>query len=140
MLKMLKGVRVPHRKNTYLSVPKEMPPPKSVTLLCSMHIGKPAVPVVKIGDSVRVGQLIAEQNGFISSPVHASISGTVKKIDNVLISSGAYVPAVTIESDGLMEKTRKRHSARHKHKRGLYRRRQSERHCRSRRCGLSDLR
>ena len=104
MLKMLKGVRVPHRKNTYLSVPKEMPPPKSVTLLCSMHIGKPAVPIVKIGDSVRVGQLIAEQNGFISSPVHASISGTVKKIDNVLISSGAYVPAVTIESDGLMEK------------------------------------
>ena len=77
MLKMLKGVRVPHRKNTYLSVPKEMPPPKSVTLLCSMHIGKPAVPVVKIGDSVRVGQLVAEQNGFISSPVHASISGKI---------------------------------------------------------------
>lgn len=104
MLKMLKGIRVPHRKKTYLSSPAEMPPPKSVTLLCSMHIGKPAVPVVKVGESVRVGQLVAEQNGFISSPVHASISGTVKKIEDVLTSSGAYVPAITIESDGLAEK------------------------------------
>ena len=67
MLKMLKGVRVPHRKNTYLSVPKEMPPPKSVTLLCSMHIGKPAVPIVKIGDSVRVGQLLPSRT--VSSPL-----------------------------------------------------------------------
>ncbi len=104
MLKMLKGIRVPHRKNTYLSSPAEMPPPKSVTLLCSMHIGKPAVPVVKVSDRVLVGQLVAEQSGFISSSVHASVSGTVKKIEDILTSSGAYVPAITIESDGLMER------------------------------------
>lgn len=104
MLKMLKGIRVPHSKNTYLSSPAEMPPPKSVTLLCSMHIGKPAVPVVKVGDRVLVGQLVAEQSGFISSSVHASVSGTVKKIEDILTSSGAYVPAITIESDGLMER------------------------------------
>lgn len=104
MLKMLKGIRVPHRKNTYLSSPAEMPPPKSVTLLCSMHIGKPAAPVVKVGDRVLVGQPVAEQSGFISSPVHASVSGTVKKIEDILTSSGAYVPAITIESDGLMER------------------------------------
>ena len=84
MLKMLKGIRVPHRKNTYLSSPAEMPPPKSVTLLCSMHIGKPAAPVVKVGDRVLVGQPVAEQSGFISSPVHASVSGTVKKIEDIL--------------------------------------------------------
>lgn len=104
MLKMLKGIRVPHRKNTYLSSPAEMPPPKSVTLLCSMHIGKPAAPVVKVGDRVLVGQPVAEQSGFISSPVHASVSGTVKKIEDILTSSGTYVPAITIESDGLMER------------------------------------
>lgn len=104
MLKMLKGIRVPHRKNTYLSSPAEMPPPKSVTLLCSMHIGKPAVPVVKVGDRVLVGQLVAEQSGFISSSVHASVSGTVKKIEDILTSSGTYVPAITIESDELMER------------------------------------
>lgn len=104
MLKMLKGIRVPHRKNTYLSSPAEMPPPKGVTLLCSMHIGKPAVPVVKVGDRVLVGQLVAEQSGFISSSVHASVSGTVKKIEDILTSSGTYVPAITIESDGLMER------------------------------------
>ena len=102
MLKLLKGIHVPHRKSTYLSVPTEMPPPKSVTILCSMHIGKPATPTVKVGDAVKVGQLIAEQNGFISSPVHASVSGTVKKIEDTLTSQGTYVPAITIESDGLM--------------------------------------
>lgn len=102
MLKLLKGVHVPHRKNTYLSVPVKMPPPESVTILCSMHIGKPAVPTVKVGDAVKVGQLIARQDGFISSPVHASVSGTVKRIEDALTSQGAYVPAITIESDGLM--------------------------------------
>lgn len=102
MLKLLKGINVPHRKSTYLSVPTEIPSPKSVTIICSMHIGKPATPTVKVGDAVKVGQLIAEQNGFISSPVHASISGTVKKIEDALTSQGTYVPAITIESDGLM--------------------------------------
>lgn len=102
MLKLLKGINVPHRKSTYLSVPTEIPSPKSVTIICSMHIGKPDTPTVKVGDAVKVGQLIAEQNGFISSPVHASISGTVKKIEDALTSQGTYVPAITIESDGLM--------------------------------------
>jgi hypothetical protein len=57
-----------------------MPAPQSVTLLTAMHIGKPATPVVKVGDHVDVGTLVAEQSGFISSPVYASVSGTVKKI------------------------------------------------------------
>lgn len=102
MFKSLKGVTVPHRKNTDKLPPERMPAPLSVTLLTSMHIGKPAIPVVKVGDKVGVGQLIAEQSGFVSSPVHASVSGTVKKIEDMLLSTGAYVPAVTIESDGNM--------------------------------------
>ena len=54
--------------------------------------------------TVKVGQRIAEAAGFVSSPVHASISGKVKKIDEILISNGRRVPAVTIESDGKMER------------------------------------
>ena len=98
----LRGIHVPHRKNTANMAAVRMPAPASVTLLTAMHIGKPAKPVVKVGDHVDVGTLVAEQDGFISSPVYASVSGTVKKITDEIISSGARVPAITIESDGAM--------------------------------------
>lgn len=98
----LRGIHVPHRKNTANMAAVRMPAPASVTLLTLMHIGKPAKPVVKIGDHVDVGTLVAEQDGFISSPVYASVSGTVKKITDEIVSSGARVPAITIESDGAM--------------------------------------
>ena len=52
----LKGVHVPHRKNTADMSPVRMPAPKVVTLLTSMHIGKPAKPVVKVGDTVSVAK------------------------------------------------------------------------------------
>jgi electron transport complex protein RnfC len=68
----------------------------------SMHIGKPAVPVVKVGDHVDVGTLIAEQDGFVSSPVYATVSGTVKKIEEMLLAGGNTAQAVVIESDGAM--------------------------------------
>lgn len=98
----LRGIHVPHRKNTANTASVRMPAPQSVTLLTLMHIGRPATPVVKIGDHVDVGTLVAEQSGFISSPVYASVSGTVKKITEEIVSSGARVPAITIESDGAM--------------------------------------
>ena len=98
----LRGIHVPHRKNTAHMAAVKMPAPQTVTLLTSMHIGKPATPVVKVGDHVDVGTLVAEQSGFISSPVYASVSGTVKKIADEVISSGARVPAITVESDGAM--------------------------------------
>ena len=98
----LRGIHVPHRKNTANMASERMPAPQSVTLLTAMHIGKPATPVVKVGDHVDVGTLVAEQSGFISSPVYASVSGTVKKITEEIISSGARVPAIVIESDGAM--------------------------------------
>jgi electron transport complex protein RnfC len=75
---------------------------KYVTIPMSMHIGAPATPVVKVGDLVKVGSLIAEASGFVSAPIHASVSGKVVKISDVLISSGNTVPAITIESDGEM--------------------------------------
>ena len=102
MLFSLKGVRVPHRKHTNGMSAVKMDAPKTVTLPMSMHIGKPAVPVVKVGDHVDVGTLIAEQEGFVSSPVYATVSGTVKKIEEMLLSGGNTAQAIVIESDGAM--------------------------------------
>lgn len=49
----------------------------------SQHIGAPSVPCVKKGDHVLAGQKIAEAGGFVSVPLHASVSGTVKGIESV---------------------------------------------------------
>lgn len=102
MLFSLRGVHVPHRKNTADMAAVRMPAPASVTIPMSMHIGKPAKPIVKVGDLVSVGTLIAEQDGFISSPIYSSVSGKVTKIGEVLTAGGAKCTAVTIESDGEM--------------------------------------
>ena len=98
--KTLHGVRVPHRKNTAGAAPERMPVPAIVTIPMSMHIGAPAKPVVNVGDEVSVGQLIAEAAGFVSSPIYSGVSGKVKKLDDMLMSGGQFVPAVTIETDG----------------------------------------
>ena len=100
--KKLHGVHVPHRKNTAGAATVTMDPPSVVTIPVSMHIGAPAKPLVKAGDLVTVGQRIAEVGGFVSSPVHASVSGKVKKIDEMLNSQGRKVPVIVIESDGQM--------------------------------------
>ena len=59
-IRLLHGAHVPHRKNTADCVPKRMPVPAVVTIPMSQNIGAPAKPVVKAGDLVKVGQLIAE--------------------------------------------------------------------------------
>lgn len=99
----LKGIRVPHKKHTAASAPQRIPVPKLVTIPMSMHIGRPAKPIVKRGDLVKVGQLIAEADGYISAPVHASVSGKVQKIDEMVTAMGAKVQVVVIESDGMQE-------------------------------------
>ena len=79
-----------------------MASPKEVLLPMSQHLGAPATPAVKVGDEVKVGQLIAEANGFVSSPIYSSVSGKVTKIEPFTTTAGAEVSAVRIESDGLM--------------------------------------
>ena len=69
----------------------------------SQHIGAPAKPVVKKGDRVLVGQLIAEAGGFVSANIHSAVSGTVKVIENRLTASGSKVNSIVIENDGLFE-------------------------------------
>lgn len=98
----LSGVHVPHRKNTLNKPVARMDAVQTVTIPMAMHIGKPAIPTVKVGDQVQVGTLIGEADGNFSSPVYASVSGTVKKLTEVLLYSGTTTPAVVIESDGQM--------------------------------------
>ena len=66
----------------------------------AMHIGVPARIIVKVGDRVRVGTLIGESGAGLSSPVYSSVSGTVKKIDEIVMIAGNHVPIIVIESDG----------------------------------------
>jgi Na+-translocating ferredoxin:NAD+ oxidoreductase subunit C len=77
--------------------------PGEVVLPVRQHIGAPARVVVEKGQQVKKGKVIAEAGGFVSSPVHASISGTVKAIEPRLTPMGIKVPCVIIESDGLDE-------------------------------------
>ncbi len=79
---------------------EEMPLPSEVVLPVSQHIGAPASVVVEKGDEVKKGQVIAEAGGFVSVPVHASISGTVKAIEPRYSPLGMKVKSVVIESDG----------------------------------------
>lgn len=100
--KLLGNTRVPHRKNTADMPPIKMEQVSSVLLPVSQHIGSPAEPIVKVGDEVKVGQLIAKATSPVSSPVYASISGKVSAITSYMRADGRTTPAIRIISDGLM--------------------------------------
>ena len=102
-MKKLSGLPVPHFKNTAGRAPVELPVPALVTLPMKMHSGSPARPVVKVGDTVKVGQLIGEADGRVSSPVHASVSGKINSIDNIDGLTGKKAVTITIASDGKQE-------------------------------------
>lgn len=74
--------------------------PAKAIIMLGQHIGAPAKPVVKKGDVVKVGTLIAEAGGFVSAPVHSSVSGKVAKIDSFVDASGYPKPAIFIDVDG----------------------------------------
>ncbi len=100
--KFLGNTHIPHRKNTAAMPAVKMAPPSEVLLPTAQHIGAPATPIVKVGDVVKVGQKIAEASGYVSSPVYASVSGKVAKIESYLRPDGRVVPAIRITSDGEM--------------------------------------
>ena len=79
------------------------PEPKTLVFPMSMHMGAPAIPVVAVGDRVKVGQVIGRQDGFISAPVHASVSGTVVAIEERPHATRGTCLSVVIESDGKNE-------------------------------------
>ena len=77
----------------------ELKPTGELVYALSQHIGAPAVPIVKVGDTVKVGQLIAEAGGFVSAPIYASVSGTVKAIDMRFNASGTKVNCIIVKND-----------------------------------------
>ena len=91
---------VPHHKNTLHQETIQMPVPEHIKMRMDQHIGAPCVPIVKEGDDVKVGQVIAQSEAFVSAPIHASVSGTVEKIETFTLDDGKTVKEITIKSDG----------------------------------------
>lgn len=82
---------------------KDVLPQGDLVYPLSQHIGAPAVPIVKKGDRVLRGQKIAEAGGFVSAPIYASVSGTVKNIEPRRVVTGDLVTSIVIENDGQYE-------------------------------------
>ena len=79
---------------------KEVLPKGDLVYPLSQHIGAPANPIVKKGDHVLTGQKIAEAAGFVSAPIYATVSGTVKAIETRRVVTGDNVMSIVIENDG----------------------------------------
>ncbi|WP_288318996.1 electron transport complex subunit RsxC [Xylanibacter caecicola] len=94
------GVHPEENKLTDDAVTQVAALPKQAIFPLSQHIGAPAKPVVKKGDKVKVGTMIAEAGGFVSAPVYSSVSGTVFKIDTVFDATGYRQPVIIINVEG----------------------------------------
>ncbi len=78
---------------------EQLAAPAEVVIPMSMHIGAPCKPIVAVGDKVKIGQRIGEPGGFVSAPIHASVSGTVKAVEPSPYSMGGTMMSVVIEND-----------------------------------------
>ena len=79
---------------------KTVPSPAEVAIPLNMSIGAPAKPIVEKGERVLIGQKIAEEGGFVSACVHASITGIVKGVERRLLANGRTADCIVITSDG----------------------------------------
>jgi electron transport complex protein RnfC len=96
-MKFSHGVHPPELKELTEREPiRRLPFPDEVVLPLSQHTGKPAKPIVTVGDRVQRGDMVAQADGFVSSPVHASAAGTVAAIELWPHPSGAYQEAIRI--------------------------------------------
>ena len=80
-----------------------MPIPDTVRIVMIQHMGAECTPLVKAKDPVKVGQKIGESTAFLSAPIHSSVSGQVKAIEDFITPAGARTKAVLIETDKLQE-------------------------------------
>jgi electron transport complex protein RnfC len=99
------GIHPTERKEYSEHLPlARFPEPLNVVIHLSQHAGAPAQPIVEVGQHVKMGQKIGEAQGAVSSPVHASVSGTVVAIEPRLHPvQGVELPSVVIQSDGKNE-------------------------------------
>lgn len=101
--KHLQSIHVNHYKHTAGCASEVMPTPDVVKISMSQHIGAPCKPLVAKGDYVKVGQLIGNTDAFVSAPIHSSVSGTVKGIEEIRNAMGGYDTLVVIETDKKQE-------------------------------------
>ena len=94
------GVHPAENKLSAASPIREAALPKQAVFSMFQHIGAPAKPVVKKGDEVKVGTLLAEAGGFVSAPIYSSVSGKVSKVDVALDASGTRRMAVYVDVEG----------------------------------------
>lgn len=94
------GIHPPANKLSVGQPIEVIAPPETVVIPLSQHIGAPASAVVAKGDPVKVGTLIGKAEGFVSANVHASVSGTVAKIDQMTDGSGIARTAIYINVEG----------------------------------------
>ncbi len=97
------GIHTDYNKNTRFMAVRRLDTPNEVIIPMQQCIGSPCTPTVSVGDKVKIGQKIGDSDKFVSAPVHASVSGTVKAIVPVTLASGNACQGVVIESDGLNE-------------------------------------
>ncbi len=102
MLKTFKigGVHPPENKISANAKIEQLPLPKTVFIPVAQHIGAPATPLVNKGDAVKVGQLIAKSSSFVSTNIHAPVSGKVKKVDVAPDSTGYTKQGIFIDVEG----------------------------------------
>lgn len=102
LFSFLGGIHPPHYKEETEHKPIEVcPAPALAAIPLQQHIGAPCEPLVKAGDTVKLGQKIGQPKGFVGAPVHASVSGKVRAIEPRPHPVGGQVPAVILENDGL---------------------------------------
>lgn len=95
------GITPGHFKHTAGIQTTVLPLPEQVSIYMAQHIGAACVPTVKVGDEVKVGQVIGEWEGFIGTYVHSSVSGKVTAIDQFILPNSNRTQTVVIKTDGL---------------------------------------
>ncbi|HEC17322.1 MAG TPA: electron transport complex subunit RsxC [Sedimenticola sp.] len=94
------GVHPPHHKERTEDLPiQRLPFGSRFVMPLGQHIGAPSVPVVKAGDAVRRGQLIAGPGGFVSVALHSPVTGKVLDVGPHRYSDGTFREAIAIEAD-----------------------------------------
>ncbi len=106
LLTFKRGIHPPDKKDLSKDSPiTPAKPPKRVVIPLSQHTGAPCKPIVTIGQQVKKGELIGEPVGFVSAPVHSSVSGKVIALGEFQNAMGRMVMSVVIENDGKEEWT-----------------------------------
>ena len=96
----LGGVHPSDKKISKDAAIEILPIPKTVYISMAQHLGAPAEPCVAVGDKVKVGQLIANATGFVSAPIHSSVSGTIKEITTIKDLAAKPCKGIVIDVEG----------------------------------------